>query len=286
MTLDQLEMVEAIISEGSFQAAAKKIHKSQPSLSAGIKKIEDYYSIQIFSRETYRPSLTDVGRRFYEGAKATLSSYRELHKLASELGAGNEPEIILSVDPMIPGTRYQRLMEIIVSNECKTPLKIQTGVLLDNAYRLLSGTADLAIGNFPQIDNHEIEHFKLCDIALIPVIHRRRLDNQALDKSLLSRTPNIVVQTVLKQASNHSDASHWQWFVDSHSRKTELISMGFGWGRVSEQELTELNDLTRLPEDMVPSMTIEMHLMRHKTKPLGPIARKLWLTFQNEVRTI
>ncbi|MGB0452911.1 MAG: helix-turn-helix domain-containing protein [Bacteriovoracaceae bacterium] len=51
MTLDQIEMIEAIINEGSYQAAAKKLSKSQPSLSNGVKKLKSFMGFR-FSQGT------------------------------------------------------------------------------------------------------------------------------------------------------------------------------------------------------------------------------------------
>jgi DNA-binding transcriptional LysR family regulator len=276
MTLDQLEMIEAIISEGSYQAAARKIHKSQPSLSAGIKKVEEFYSIQIFSRDGYRPVLTEVGKRFFEEAKATLTSYRQLHKLATELGAGLEPELTVSIDPIVLGHRFTPLLNTLLEFKCKTVLTMKSGVLFDNAHRLLTGEADLAIGNFPQIDNSSIEQIKLCTIELVPVVHKSLIEGKDVSKELLQGLPNIVVQTRQKDDSQISTSSGYKWFVDSHARKSELIFMGMGWGRISKLQLPEHDELVTLPESIVEPINIDIHLMRNKQTPHGPVAREIW----------
>ncbi len=62
MTYDQLLTIEAVVNAGSFKAASKILGKTQPSLSAAVKKLEDEFQIKIFSRENYRPELTDQGK--------------------------------------------------------------------------------------------------------------------------------------------------------------------------------------------------------------------------------
>ena len=66
MTIDQIKMLHAVVQQGSMQRAAKTLHKSQPSLSVAIKKIEELYNIQLFDRQTYRPTLTTEGELFYK----------------------------------------------------------------------------------------------------------------------------------------------------------------------------------------------------------------------------
>ena len=45
MTLDQLEVIHAIVEHGSFRAAANALHKSQPALSASVKTLEAEFDL-------------------------------------------------------------------------------------------------------------------------------------------------------------------------------------------------------------------------------------------------
>lgn len=47
MTIDQLETLEMIVEKGSFKAAAEALHKTQPSLSVAIKKLEDEFDLKL-----------------------------------------------------------------------------------------------------------------------------------------------------------------------------------------------------------------------------------------------
>lgn len=276
MTLDQLEMIEAIVTEGSYQAAARKIHKSQPALSTGIKKVEELYQIQIFSREGYRPVLTEVGKRFYQSAQATLSTYRDLHKLASELSAGIEPILTIALDPIVTAQRIEPLLNIFSQQQYHSVLQIKSGVLFDNAQDLIEEKADLAIGHYPQIDNEAIEHFKFCHVELIPVVHKKMIGKKKMSKGLFQFLPNIVVKTKLEDDSNLSASSKYQWYVDSHPRKCEFILLGVGWGRISRAQAESCDNLIVIPEEMVSKVKIDIHVMRNRYVPHGPLAREIW----------
>lgn len=275
MTLDQLEMLEAIVEEGSYQAAARRIHKSQPALSNGIKKIEELYSITIFSREGYRPALTEVGRQFYETARMTLDSYRQLDKVARELGSGIEPRLDISIDPVVAADKLDRLFEVVHSYDDKTRISIRSGVLFDNAHRVLNNQANLAIGSFPETQAHIIEKSKVFDVTLVPVIHKKLLD-QTLSKAFLLRVPNIVVQTEYDTQESVKSSLGRKWSVDSHGRKTELITMGLGWGKLSRSQVAKEPDLVVIEDSIAAHLTIDIYVMRHKEKPLGPVGREIW----------
>ena len=102
MTLEQLLSFDAIVKQGSFKAAADFLHKSQPSISMAIKKLEDKYQIKLFSRDMYRPSLTNDGRLFYEKVKLLLREFIELDALALQMGQGIESGIRVSMDAISP----------------------------------------------------------------------------------------------------------------------------------------------------------------------------------------
>ena len=62
MTLEQLRMLVAIADAGGILSAAEKLHKTQPTISVGMKNLEDELGLQILSRESYRASLTAAGK--------------------------------------------------------------------------------------------------------------------------------------------------------------------------------------------------------------------------------
>lgn len=138
MTYDQLEMLEAIVEKGSYKAAADHLHKSQPSLSMGIKKLEEEYGIRLFDRDQYRPKLTDEGKIFFGWARESLESFRTLDAIGKEMGNKKaEPMVRIVLDPLV---QYEE--------------------------------ADIAIGvNLKSNDRIEAVPFKGVD--MIPVVHRR-----------------------------------------------------------------------------------------------------------------
>jgi DNA-binding transcriptional LysR family regulator len=62
LSLHQLVCFEAVVSEGSFQAAAEKLLRSQPSVSTSVKNLESQLQLSLLDRSGYRVTLTDAGR--------------------------------------------------------------------------------------------------------------------------------------------------------------------------------------------------------------------------------
>lgn len=68
----QLRYFLAVVETGSFTKAAKRVFVTQPTLSAGIKKLEGDLGSKLFDRTSKRVFLTESGTRFVPHAKSIL----------------------------------------------------------------------------------------------------------------------------------------------------------------------------------------------------------------------
>ena len=100
MTLDQLETFIAIAEQGGLRAASKVLNKTQPTLSTGMKNLEEELGVVLLNRESYRVKLTEEGKALLKEAKdmadnapsvvkeaAPKSEAEEVKKKLEEAGA-------------------------------------------------------------------------------------------------------------------------------------------------------------------------------------------------------
>lgn len=88
LTLRDLEYLTAVARLGHFGKAAESCHVSQPSLSAQIKKIEEFLDVILFERSNRRVTITEVGQRVVNQAQVVLE---EAQKIISVLGTSTKP---------------------------------------------------------------------------------------------------------------------------------------------------------------------------------------------------
>ena len=88
MTIQQLVCFDAVVSEGSVQAAAEKIRRAQPSVSAALKSLENQLGLTLLDRSGYRVALTEVGRTFYQRTRVFLHELEVLKMHAAQLATG------------------------------------------------------------------------------------------------------------------------------------------------------------------------------------------------------
>lgn len=76
MDIYQIKYFLAIAQMGGFTKAAEHLFVSQPSLSVGIKKLEQELGVTLFERGGRRAILTPAGKHFLEKANTILNEYQ------------------------------------------------------------------------------------------------------------------------------------------------------------------------------------------------------------------
>lgn len=287
MTFDQLLTFEAIIKTGSFKAAAESLNKTQPSISQAIKNLEEEFSIKLFSRDTYRPTLTDEGKSFHQRAQKTLQEMRNLSTYAQELGKGYEPILRIGIDAVSPIPLLLEILKKFSKLHPETELSLQFEVLGGTMERLLDGDVDLALTHALTTDPI-IQSVPVTKIKMIPVIAPDLVKKNKVSRELLANLTQIVV----KDSSRHSTPFSFgvmeeakKLIISDNGLKKELILSGIGWGSlpetIIEKELKNGKLLSiNLPD--IHERVLEISLLKRTDKPLGPVAKKLW----EEVRAL
>lgn len=104
-TLDEWDVVRAIVRLGGYAAAARHLHRSQSTVSYTIAKLQEKIGVQIFTLEGRKACLTEFGRVLLAQAEPHLSGFEQLEQRARSLASGGESEIRISVDSLFPNHR-------------------------------------------------------------------------------------------------------------------------------------------------------------------------------------
>lgn len=86
-TLRQLQFLVALAETGSFSRAAEACHVTQPTLSAGIKELEDMFGVALAEREARGATLTHAGEIAAARASALLADAHALVQAVTSAGA-------------------------------------------------------------------------------------------------------------------------------------------------------------------------------------------------------
>ena len=82
MNLRDLQYVVALAETGHFGEAAERCHVSQPTLSAQVRKLEEYLGVALFERQPRNVTPTEVGTQIIERARRVLQETADIRELA------------------------------------------------------------------------------------------------------------------------------------------------------------------------------------------------------------
>lgn len=284
MTLDQIETFLTVADQGSFKAASDVLHRSQPALSISVKKLEEELGIKLFDRDNYRPSLTPNGRAFYRRAKDFFHQGKSLEKFGHQLGMGEEAEISVAVDTLLPLNFLTNSLSVFSLEHPNTRLNLSFDVLGGAMEKVREGKVQLAIT--PQVGEFgpDLNVHKIGSVSLVPVVGKK-IKNQ-LEGDLSLRKMKNVPQIIVRDTSiNPKNSSHGileggrQWTVQDMQTKKDIILSGLGWGRLPEHSIAEELDkglLTEVSLGKAKRESVELFLVASGHLPMGPLSQKLW----------
>src|ERR1700759_35236 len=160
MNLKDLKYLVALADTGHFGKAAERSFVSQPTLSAQIKKLEDYLGVKLVERQPKNVQLTEVGRQVVVRARRMLDEGDEIIALARSNTDPYSGKLKMALIPTIGPYLLPRVMQKVrkaLPNLGLMLYEYQTEPLLK---RLRDGEIDVGIIALP-VAQEGIESRKL-----------------------------------------------------------------------------------------------------------------------------
>ncbi|KPW23372.1 Regulatory protein LysR, partial [Pseudomonas syringae pv. aceris] len=107
---EALEAFAQIAALGSFSAAARRLGKSQSTISEAIARLEIDLGLELFDRSSRQPVLTEAGRVMLGRVDDLLCASDRLRRAAARLAAGVEPRLTLVLSDANQFADFERLM--------------------------------------------------------------------------------------------------------------------------------------------------------------------------------
>jgi LysR family hydrogen peroxide-inducible transcriptional activator len=149
LKLKDLRYLVALADERHFGRAAQSCFVSQPTLSAQLKKLEDYLGVQLIERNPGQVTLTEPGEQIVARARRILEASDEVVTLARSHRDPLAGKLRLAVLPTIGPYLLPRLTREIRKSLPRLELRLyefQTSVMLE---KLHAGAIDVGILALP-----------------------------------------------------------------------------------------------------------------------------------------
>ncbi|NJN91106.1 MAG: LysR family transcriptional regulator [Leptolyngbyaceae cyanobacterium SL_5_14] len=143
MDLYQVRYFLTIAETGNFSRAAERLYLSQPSLSTGIKKLEQELGVSLFERGGRRTVLTAAGRSFLEKATVIMEQYQAaLHELK---GFHDQPILRVGVLSTMRVAELADLVSRFQHHHPNVAIELHDGTLETLREGLEQGDIDVAV---------------------------------------------------------------------------------------------------------------------------------------------
>lgn len=295
MTNEQLRAFVAVVEEGSFRAAAEQVFKTQSTVSAAVRALEEGFGMRLFSRDSYRPTLTAEGRTFYRQAKKVLGQVHELETLGHRLAQGEAPSLTISLSAMCAYPLWLDAVKRFCAGYPQMRLTINTQHLSGVLEQLVQEKAELAIGPRTGLDDR-FEFVRIGDIDMVTVAAPDYLPDagaRVISQAELRGLPNILISDSGSVAPfDHVNVlpSGRCWYVGDYQMKKALLVAGMGWARIPSHMIGSQLESGQLVELDVENFNsrgrVPIYLIRLRDLPLSELAQAFWQELTAESRSV
>ncbi|WP_017316214.1 LysR family transcriptional regulator [Mastigocladopsis repens] len=153
MDIYQIRYFLGIVETGGFTKAAERLMVSQPSLSAGIKKLEQELGVTLFERGGRRAVLTPAGQFFFKKAQMILIEYQSVLKELK--GFQTRPILRLGLLRTIRIGSFAKLIGEFRQQYPNVVIELLDGNQLELHQRLEEGEVDLLMAELDGTESPE-----------------------------------------------------------------------------------------------------------------------------------
>lgn len=151
LTLDGIELLDAIDRSGSFSGAGTILSKVTSTVSYAVAKLESDLKVILFNRHGPRVELTPAGKELLAAGRELLLAADDLECRVKRIADGWESELRITSDTLIPTIMFSSLLERFYSEAHGTRVKLMGETMTGTWESLQDGRSDiiLAVGQGP-----------------------------------------------------------------------------------------------------------------------------------------
>ena len=276
MNLNQLKVFYLAVKHGNLSMAGKKLNITQPAVTKGIQRLQEFYDIQLLNRFGKRLVLTDAGEALFDIAEKIFELDRLAEDCVRDFQQNERGHIRIDASESF-GAYY--LPSIVNPFSLDNPsLRISVNILpteqvVDNVATLKNdlGFISFAIEN-ESVTTHEILEDRFVVIAPLghpfarkKTLHPADLEGQSMVVHEMGSVPHQAVERLVRQY-NISVSTPLE--LSSNRAIKKAVESGSGIALVSRKvahEEVRLGTLAAIPLSDT-SFTRKFFMVLHKDK--------------------
>jgi len=144
-TLDQLRILRAIASEGSFKKAADSLYVTQPAVSLQIQNLEKQLDVSLFDRGGRKAQLTEAGHLLLSYCDRILSQCQEACRALDDLHNLRGGSLVVGASQTTGTYLMPRMIGLIRQKYPDVAVQLQVHSTRRTGWSVANGQIDLAI---------------------------------------------------------------------------------------------------------------------------------------------
>ncbi|MEA3004478.1 MAG: hypothetical protein QOH81_3266 [Sphingomonadales bacterium] len=288
LTLDQFATFVAVVEEGSFSGAARRVGRAQSAITYAVQNLELQTGSALFDRSAYRPSLTPAGRALLPRARRILEGVEDYRRQSRSLLAGCEARLTIAVDVVIPTELLTGALKAFGAAFPMVEVELFVQLMDVTLAALREGRADLGlIVDAPRPDLLEGLERRPCGrLDFVMVAAPEHPLAQAADP-IRQEDLRDHTQILLSAGLEASLPRDWfayavnRWRVNNLELRHSLVLAGAGWCSMPRHLVGEdlaagrLVTLSLDQAGVAQPREISTSVAHHRSRPPGPAGR--WL---------
>lgn len=146
LSLEALEVIDAIDRKGSFASAAESLYRVPSALTYTIRRLEEDLGLELFDRSGHRATLTEAGAELLKEGRYLLDAAHTLEKRVQRIATGVETDISIAVSDLFDFQPVLQILQDFYQQGFGTRVKLLREVYGGSWDALQSGRAEISIG--------------------------------------------------------------------------------------------------------------------------------------------
>jgi DNA-binding transcriptional LysR family regulator len=232
---EALEAFAQTVALGSFSAAARRLGKSQSTVSEAIARLEIDLRLELFDRSARHPVLTEAGRAMLGRIEDVLAASDKLRRAAGRLTEGMEPRLTLVLSDANPFTDFEARMSELDERFPELELECVFAEHGDAINLIQSGRASLGLLSAQAAYPPEVGYATIAERADFGLFvgHKHPLAAEtAVDYQKLAGYRALRLNTLVDQGVPTDDlptSGHRSWSAPNYLLLMDMAAFGFGW---------------------------------------------------------
>lgn len=229
-SLESLATFAEAASAGSFSAAARKLGKSQSTVSETIANVEVDLNLRLFDRRQRQPVLTEQGQVMLDLALHVLAANDRLNRLASQLSGGLEARLTVALSDTYQSEAFENTLAEIDRRYPALQLECIIAEHDDLVELVQRGRAQLGLLAAQTHYPSDIAHTTLAELSEITLCVARSHPLAALERPLGHDLKSVRELRLNAHGSDTPSMTQSNtWSAPSYLMLLEMAALGFGW---------------------------------------------------------